>query len=142
MAFVNEYITPEDREKYGLDELDKIYQRIFLPMSTGSDFTIDRKRDSYLRLVKLGRESEGEGNINYFSFLFKGNIFLVRLGITSGGKHREKATRYYELRPSHYSKEQELISAGGLEVFKEALLAFKTSGILSKCTSFEASFGF
>lgn len=59
MAFVNEpEISKSDNEKYGIDELNKIYQRTFLPMSNGWGWTIDRERDSYLRFVKLGRWCE------------------------------------------------------------------------------------
>ena len=55
MAFVNEpEISKSDNEKYGIDELNKFYHQMFLPMSNGWGWTIDRERDCYLRFVRQG----------------------------------------------------------------------------------------
>lgn len=140
MAFVNEYITPEDREKYGLDELDKIYQRMFLPMSKSDDFTIDRERNCYLRLVKLGREPEGEGNIWYFSFFINENTYVLKFLIEEAGNLRTQAYRKYTLLKIQSNDQIDITPF--FPILKEALIAYKVLGILSKCTSFEANFDF
>ena len=45
MAFVNEYITEEDKEKYGLDELWASYHDLrHNKLPNEKDWTIDRER--------------------------------------------------------------------------------------------------
>lgn len=140
MPFINEHITPEDREIYGLDELDKLYQRLFLPMSHGSIWTIDRQRNSYLRVVKLGREPEGEGNINYFSFYYAQEVYVIKFSIEAKGVYKGHLDKSYKLlkilMPAHGLCDE------GLNVLKEALNEFKDLGLLSRCTSFKAEFEF
>lgn len=55
MAFVNEYITPEDRERYQLEAFEKRLQLI----NPQRDWAIDRERDIYLRVINpAARKSE------------------------------------------------------------------------------------
>ena len=51
MAFVNEFIPPEDVEKYHLSEIDK---RFVVGGTSSRQWTIDRRRDVYLRNVARG----------------------------------------------------------------------------------------
>lgn len=140
MAFVNEYITPEDREKYDLDALDKIYQRMFLPMSKSDCITIDRERNSYLRLVKLGRECEDEGNIWYFSFYINNYTYTFKFLIEEAGNLRTHASRKYTILKIFPDKTGDISHL--YPILKEALIEYKVLGKLSKCTSFEANFVF
>ena len=138
MVFVNEYISPEDRAKYGLDELDAQYQRRFFPMSHGPDFTIDR--ESYLRLIKIGRETENEGSILYFGFYIDGNLYILKFFIEEAGSLRAHACRKYTLLKTYPDEHVDMENV--YPFLKEALMAFRESGIFSKCTSFEAEFNF
>ena len=52
MAFVNEYISPEDVEKYGIKAQDDFYIKAHYEPS----WTRDRERDIYLRYMGRGRE--------------------------------------------------------------------------------------
>ncbi|WP_294872943.1 hypothetical protein [Sulfuricurvum sp. RIFCSPLOWO2_12_FULL_43_24] len=46
MAFVNEYISQEDKEKYGLDALwGKYHDASHQKLPNKKDWTIDRERD-------------------------------------------------------------------------------------------------
>jgi hypothetical protein len=66
MAFVNEYISKEDIEKYHLDELKKKYNlRIH-------SWTIDRERNIYLICNGKGREEESQ--MKFFFLFRKGEI--------------------------------------------------------------------
>ncbi|MDI9335497.1 MAG: hypothetical protein QM520_00470 [Gammaproteobacteria bacterium] len=49
MAFVNAYISPEDRERYRLAEFEK--QFWYLPPNPGPSWAIDRERDIFLRII-------------------------------------------------------------------------------------------
>jgi hypothetical protein len=56
MAFVNEYISPQDCAAYGIKEIDKAY---VVGGTSSGQWTIDRERDIYLRQVANGaREIE------------------------------------------------------------------------------------
>ena len=60
MAFVNEYISDEDVEKYGIRQLrDELHANY--ATREHWEWTIDRERDAYLmRLRNLGRDLEPE----------------------------------------------------------------------------------
>lgn len=149
MAFVNEpEISKSDNEKYGIDELNKIYQRTFLPMSNGWGWTIDRERDSYLRFVKLGRwcEEWDEERISYFSFYWNGVVRVIRFQSESGGGGRQAPiwkTKYYlkKITPPiddlNASQKEQFFA-----VLKEGLVTFRDAGAFSEAPEFEASFDF
>ena len=78
MAFVNEYITPEDRERYQLEAFEK---QLFLINPQGS-WAIDRERDIFLRVINpAARKSEpGDPDAHYekdFQFHWSGYDYLV-----------------------------------------------------------------
>ena len=148
MAFVNEYISPEDRQKYDIDELNKFYHRMFLPMGSGNSWTIDRERNCYLRFVKLGRwcEEGGEERISYFSFYWNDVVRVIRFQSESGGSGRQALIwkkKYYlkKITPPiddlNASQKEQFFA-----VLKEALIAFRDFGVLSEAPQFEASFDF
>lgn len=147
MAFVNEYISPEDRQKYGIDELNKFYHRMFLPMGSGNSWTIDRQKNCYLRFVRQGRYcEEGEERISYFSFYWNGLVRVIRFQSESGGGGRQALVwkqKYYlkKIDPPiddlDASQRKQFF-----DVLKEALIAFRDFGVLSKAPQFEASFDF
>jgi hypothetical protein len=54
MAFVNEYITEEDKEKYGLDTLWASYHNVLSQkLPNKKDWTIDRERKIWLMQTAL-----------------------------------------------------------------------------------------
>ena len=81
MAFVNEYIPESDYEKYQLNEIDGRYGTagIF------RDWTIDRRRNIYLKKVNVGRDEIS--NFSKWTFYWKGNLLLLKreaLGVKEG----------------------------------------------------------
>ena len=78
MAFVNEYISPEDRERYQL----QAFEKQFFTINPGDDWAIDRERDIFLRVIRPeARKSEpGDPNARYekdFQFHWKGYDYFV-----------------------------------------------------------------
>jgi|EndMetStandDraft_7_1072992.scaffolds.fasta_scaffold108870_3 hypothetical protein len=53
MAFVNEYIASADAERYDLESINETF---IVGGTHAHDWTIDRDRDLYLRVVARGRE--------------------------------------------------------------------------------------
>lgn len=78
MAFVNEYISPEDREHYRLAEFEKR----FFTINPQDDWAIDREQDIFLRVIRpAARGSEpGDPDARFekdFQFHWKGYDYLV-----------------------------------------------------------------
>jgi hypothetical protein len=78
MTFVNEYITPEDRERYQLEAFEKRFFRI----NPSLDWAIDRDRDMFLRVIQFeARKTEpADPNARFeidFQFHWKGYDYLV-----------------------------------------------------------------
>jgi hypothetical protein len=70
MAFVNENISPDDYEKYGLGAIDGQY----LATSSGSSsWTFDRERDIYLRHTQSFRD--WRNGIVGWNFYWRGHLF-------------------------------------------------------------------
>lgn len=73
MTFVNEYITDEDYQRYGIASID----RIFLVGGTKRrDWTIDRERDIYLRQVASGREDLSSEST--WTFYWRGALLVIK----------------------------------------------------------------
>ena len=78
MAFVNEYISPEDRERYRLADFES---KLFT-INPQDDWAIDREHDIFLRVIRpAARKSEpGDPNARFevdFQFHWKGYDYLV-----------------------------------------------------------------
>lgn len=78
MAFVNEYITPEDRERHQLEAFEKR----FFSLNPQGSWVIDRDRDIFLRIIRPeARKNEpGDPDARFeddFHFHWKGFDFLI-----------------------------------------------------------------
>lgn len=82
MSFVNEYISPGDVEKYGLEEID----RQFIGGTRARDWTIDRERGMYLRNVSIGAGGDPDfRGQTLWTFYWQGTPLTVRLDLLDGG---------------------------------------------------------
>lgn len=92
MAFVNEYISPEDREFYQLTAFDNR-----IPSSNPQDsWAIDRERNIFLRVIRTeARKNEpGDPEARYekdFHYYWKGYSYVVQ-----SRKTREQEFRGYQ----------------------------------------------
>jgi hypothetical protein len=122
MAFVNEYISPEDVEKYGIEEIDRRFFRVtFRP-----DWTIDKERDVYLRFVVSGLEEFAKKKDCVF--YWKGALLMARLSqqietAPSGERIRRYKLLQLELPEAVAAERTEIIST-----LKEGLVAYQSGG--------------
>jgi len=83
MAFINEYISEEDIEKYDLKKLIEKYKRYtYSPDLDDIDWTVDRENDIWF--VFFGREHDPKRDHGFteehiFVLYYKGHIIEVRL---------------------------------------------------------------
>jgi hypothetical protein len=82
MAFITEYASKEDIEKYHLDELQKKYHLA----NPGLDWTYDKEKNVFLMLSKNGRGDES--NIKIFLFFWKGEIYSYSFSMAYEKKTR------------------------------------------------------
>ncbi|WP_457330188.1 hypothetical protein [Rhizobacter sp. P5_C2] len=91
MAFVNEYIGDEDRQAYGIEAID---QNFVTGGTNSRQWTIDRERDIYFRVVARGREEVAHQST--WTLFWHGELIVVDLSlvyiISSDGK--SGAVRY------------------------------------------------
>lgn len=131
MAFVNEYVSEEDIEKYGLEAIDKRYFRAHYQ----TEWTRDKERDMYLRFMRDGGE-EGMWQ-QVFSFYWKDSLIEVGLKSEGGGARGGKGWKKWSLR---YLSIPEILEASREQILadlKEALSTYGGGGIdssYSECT--------
>lgn len=142
MAFVNEFIPPEDVEKYHLAEIDK---RFVVGGTNARDWTIDRERDIYLRNVANGGGGDPDiRNQTTWTLYWRGDLLVLRLDLLDGhGGRGEPGWSHWLLvrlrgssgLPAHLKAQKEQI----LDILKEALVAYKDFGVYSTNTDYSVT---
>jgi hypothetical protein len=133
MAFVNEYISDHDRQKYGLDEIDN--SPGMQAQAPARDWTIDHERNIYLRYIGSGHEEFA--NRTTWHFYWSGELVVVDLlTLDSGGKPGEpcwakKKIHRLPLPSALSSRRDEIVSD-----LYEAIAAHKDNGVFSKSTTY------
>jgi hypothetical protein len=131
MAFVNEYISSQDVDKYHLEEID---ERFVVGGVYARDWTIDRVRDIYLRIASRGREDWR--NQTEWTFYWKGYLLVLRLDLLDArGANGEPGWSHWRLAwlngsqglPADLKAEKTQI----LETLKEALTNYQVAGVYS-----------
>jgi len=137
MAFVNEYISAEDRSKYGLDEIERdVSMRGRAPQR---QWTIDHERGIYLREINSGREESRHEST--WHFYWRGDLMTVCLEmVDAGGQRGGHGWSHYQLVdcyrkgffiPTHLLDRRDEILAD----LREALTAYKGGGVFSTRTT-------
>lgn len=133
MAFVNEKISHDDRQMYGLDKLD---ERKMYGKTISRQWTIDRDKDVFLRHTASGREEHS--NSTWWEFYWRGSHLLVELELVDGtgerGGHIETTHRLrkLDLSPSLKQFQEQIV----LDL-QDALQAYKDGGVLATAASFK-----
>lgn len=70
MAFVNEFVSPEDFEKYGFKELNKKYRML----DDETNWTVNKEQDIYIRRIPWMAPSPG---FERFHVYWKGVYFFI-----------------------------------------------------------------
>lgn len=132
MAFVNEYISSEDREKYALDEIDK---RFIVGGVMARDWTIDRDKNIYLRVLSRGREEFTYQST--WAFFWKGYVLILELdnistdGVAGGDRHGHKRVRKIDIPPELEERRDEI-----LDDLKSAFTAYKDGGVFATAKNY------
>jgi hypothetical protein len=143
MAFVNELITDDDRNKYGLDQVES--GSGMQGRSPQRQWTINHERDIYLRQIDVGRE---EASHQYtWHFYWHGELMTVCLEIVDSGSDGKRGGHgwvRYQLRecyglgffiPSHLLDCSDEIIAD----LREALVAYKGGGVYSTKDTYDTT---
>lgn len=144
MTFINEKISEEDKEKYGISEINRKASVV----DVGSQWTIDKEKNVYLRRMHDDREVHNHVEFNLF---WKGSLLIILL------KYDFEWDGLNPVRKA--SKTWSIISFAGLSTFalpntlekyreeitvdlKEALTAYGEYGIYSKIPDYTVNFDF
>lgn len=156
MAFINEWISPEDIEKY---ELSKDYEGARNPKRfvggnysnlkiredlKSNQWTIDREQEVYLRRGGRGRLDDGDSGYTYFLLNWKGTrIYLFMTSEKMQETNNELKIAYYRenLVRDFIPLELEGSRAEILNVLKDALIIYGELGMHSSYT-YQLTFGF
>lgn len=141
MTFINEKVTEQDIEKYGLREINKQ----FVKGDLSYYWTIDRDRNIYLR--DMGGNWQ-EPQQQHFSFFWKGSLIRIEIDRNGGGAFGGKGSTTWSLRADSDRKdiwlptELEAQRNDITEDLKEALVAYKDNGFFSSVAEHTAQFLF
>jgi len=134
MAFINEYISDEDVEKYNLKELiDKYKRYTYSPRLDDINWTVDKENDIWL--IYFGREHDPEMDHGFtrehiFVLYYKGQLIEARLWLEEDSSFNIH-TRPYIINWKLLSLTSNSLSSIDMKTLKEILCsALKTYGSL------------
>ncbi len=134
MAFVNENISEDDRQKYNIDRFD---EEFVVGGTRSSQWTIDRERNIYFKNVVRGRE-ENSGASKWILYVDE-VAFIVSIENIStekiNGSHKHSIKKLKGVKV--------LDGAGNpygdayiLDLIKEVLIAYREFGMFSKSKTY------
>ncbi len=134
MAFVNEFISSADVEKYDLEAID---ERFVVGGTHSRQWTIDREHDVYMRNVARGAGSDPDlRNQTEWTLYWHGDLLILRLDLLDGGgKPGEPGWSHWRLvwldgsdgLPLHLKGQKDRI----IDTLKEALTVYRGAGVYS-----------
>jgi len=132
MGFVNEYISEENIKKYHIADID----RQFFNSSFKPQWTIDKDKQVYLRLVGSGREEFATHKT--FSFYWQDALHVLRLEQRVLHSQDGSSSLHYEIlnNPQEAAGHPTMLS-----LLKEALEVYQGGGVHSGPTR-TVTFGF
>jgi hypothetical protein len=146
MAFVNEYASDEDIEKYGLKEIwDRYFPNRKNEWLTGGRpaLTIDHDRNTFL--LPIGQGSSGSGNRTMFLLYFDGHNIRADLELTKNSSKkvserpffRDWNLAYLNLPGNIEHRREEIV-----DVLKDAVVSYGYRGVSRQIPSTQVSFNF
>lgn len=142
MTFINEKVIEQDIEKYGFREINKQFVR----GDVSYYWTIDRDRNIYLRDMGGNWQEPTEMRMSFYwkGHLLRQDLRLIESTSTRDGEGSQtlglstiSERKTIWLPPELEGNRQQIT-----DDFKEALLAYKGSGVFSTLTSYTAKFLF
>ena len=148
MAFVNEYVSDEDINKYGLEEVrlrfNPQFRKSGLPSNFQYDWVIDREKNVYLMRVKVGRDDIS--NRVTWVLSWKGNEITVQTDRMPGGSLSFSESPYkiiwglVKVMPNELL--EEVTEKELLATLKEALTIFGDGGVRHQVPNTIVEFNF
>jgi hypothetical protein len=132
VAFVNEYISDADGQAYGIEAINQNF------VTGGTDsrqWTIDRERDIYLRVVERGQEEVAHQST--WTLSWHGELIVVDLSLVdTSSSDMESGSVRYQLRrlrlPPYLDAQRDEV----LSDLREALFAYRYDGVYAVASSF------
>jgi hypothetical protein len=147
MAFVNEYISDEDMEKYKIIDMYKSSTLNWNHVDEGLmkghyAWTINKERNIYLIPMAHGRFEES--NQRYFVLWWKGVLLGATVASVGGGvNHIERTgSEVWDLLRLRKPENFLVPDAEIIPVLKEALVVFQYNGIHSPMHDYKVTFTF
>ena len=143
MAFVNEYVSDEDVQKYKLDDLVRRWKGGWIPPQHRHTWTFDRERDVYFKLMSSGRE-EQSNHIKSVLF-YKGVELTVGLVLMSGSSAMLNASPFrviWDIEFISHPLGQLVPREEIIPVLKEALIVHGYRGIHRQIPNTVVEFNF
>jgi len=147
MAFINEYISEEDRKKYKIDELflERNPQHKKVPEYWDPHWCRDKNRDLYLMSAGITNQAVCEDVVFYFHFFVNGELFeyTLRYGPDRSGSFSEDPyVVSWELVNVKKPLNAKLAIKDVTSLFKEALVAYGYNGRNKWVENIEVKFSF
>ncbi len=132
MPFVNENISIQDREDFGLDEINKKYRFI------DQDWTVDHERKIFLTKYWEGHDMGSDTDLSVWLFYWRGEIC----------QFTKKIIEYKKVAEKHYSSTQKILDIQIPEKYHndkenflidmvDAIQVCQEIGIFSKMTQYD-----
>ena len=132
MAFVNEYITQEDIEKYSLNELWASYDGNYDELPKRKSWTIDRDRECWLmdtaRVRDYNTDHENTGEY-IWTLHYKGTNVEVRMEVVPEPKKPGYFNRVWKLLSLSPNSLDNLSNEEMIRILQEALQVYGYMGI-------------
>ena len=138
MSFVNEKISKEDVDKFRIIEIDNMP---FVGKGRSRQWTVDRERDIYLRLIASllstpGGQEEGR-DISDWSLYYKGEVIFIKLeALEYRDVFGAAGWRRFSILEMKLPEKLIFQSDQIKNVLKEALEVYKDAGLYSGCKTF------
>ncbi len=130
MAFINQFIAQADAERFGIEEINRIFS---VSARNAGHWTIDRERNIYLRCVANGTDEYRRRST--WTLYWNGNLLLLDLNLMGGGgKGGEPGWSHWRLQHMSLPRELEPKRIQILADLKEALTTYKDAGVYSTST--------
>lgn len=145
MAFVNEYVSVADFDKYGVHEVWAKFQlkgRVLDINTQKFAWTVDRERNAFLIPVRRGRE-ELSGRVT-FSLCWNGDVFSAELDLEESSFDYERRTGHSVWGLVNFSRPESCAVSNDefIRVLKEALIVYQCSGIITPMAKYPVAFSF
>jgi hypothetical protein len=136
MAFINEFISEADFEKYGISAINQQWCKL----DFRSHWTIDRERDVYVREVASDREEFGRHK--KYTLYWKGTLIIEKLEVHGAVNLMDVGNPHYKLLSIGIPHVLAGKRAEILQDLKEALTVFGGGGVHATETIANVTFDF